>query len=693
MAFVGDCLKRIADGIKQVNNSQYFDEAAAAQAKAKAIYKVTKEPTFLQKFDSYIRNSYLSATTTPIINVLGNITKVITEPLVTFGTSLTSKDVKMVDALHELQGMAMGFMKAAPRFWDNLTDTLKQGGLGAVDVSESKISGMTSGKLSDIRLLNQIGTFPIALTKALDEGTKAVLDSMGVEVAKARLLRDDRVLKYAAKNKISPDELATEAGKFLQGDPSKLDLLGKFTDLGKYTKEIKLWSDYNTYNNPLGNSTMDRIAKAIEGARERTPVIGTLLVPFIKVPLNVAKEGASYVPGLGMLRAVTAKNDYNTAVTKVAEIESKLLDAKRKAGQALDDVTKEAAIARVEKLTDDLNKMKAYRDFTKELPARYRAQQMIGIGIALQTYSMANSGMITGHFNDPALRERMEAAGIPPMSVKVGGNWYSYEKIEPFATIMGMMADWSAHEKSMARQGKPLMDIETAKKVPQILADNFFNKTYTESLFKVSQAVAQPERYGANLAGILNPVVPSAVAQVATIQDPTKRDIKEGLMSPVNALQARIPGLREQLPAQIDILGQEKKQIKSTAEGILGKTPITPTSAEQTGAQRLISNPFLKIGAMTKDVYGMELEPKDLEMIKRDAGVAAMNVLNALGSDPGFNSLARPIQAQVVKKTFTMMRNANKAKMLGKLLQNPEQRAEFIKNRLAGKGLQEDTGE
>jgi hypothetical protein len=89
----------------------------------------------------------------------------------------------------------------------------------------------------------------------------------------------------------------------------------------------------------------------------------------------------------------------------------------------------------------------------------------------------------------------------------------------------------------------------------------------------------------------------------------------------------------------------------------------------------------------------MELEPKDLEMLKRDSGVAAMNVLNALGSDPGFNSLARPIQAQVIKKTFTMMRNVNKAKMLGKLLQDPEKRAEFIKYRLSGKGLQEDTGE
>ena len=691
MAFVGDCLKKIADGINQINNSQYFDEAAAAQAKAKAIYKVTREPTFLQKFDSYIRNSYLSATTTAVTNFLGNVTKVITEPFVTFGTSLTSKDVKMVDALYEMQGMAKGFMKAAPRFWNNLSDTLKQGGLGAAEVAESAGTSMTSGKISDIRFLNQVGTFPIALTKALDEGTKAVLDAMGAEVAKARLLRDPRVAKFAQKNNLSETDLDTEAMKFLMGDPSKLDMLGKFTDIGKYAKEIKLWSDYNTYNNPLGNSTFDRIAKAIEGARERTPVLGTLLVPFIKVPLNVAKEGATYVPGLGMLRTITAKNDYNTAVTKIAETKNKLLDAKRKLGQATDDATKEAATLRVQKLTDDLNKLEAYKDFVKELPARFRAQQLIGMGVALQTYSMANSGLITGHFNDPALRERMEAAKIPPMSVRIGDQWYSYEKIEPFATIMGMMADWSAHEKSMARDGKPLLDIETAKKVPQILADNFLNKTFTESLFKVSQAMSQPERYGSNLAGILNPVVPSAVAQVATIQDPTKRDIREGLMSPVNALKARIPGMRETLPADVDILGREKQQISSTAEGILGKQPLVPKQASRDPIERMIANPYLSVGKLTKDVYGVELEPKDYEIMRRDSGKTAYSILQTLASDPTFNTQPRPMQAAIVKKVFSEVRKNAKGVKAGEMMLDPQKQNEIISGMMRKRGMQEDT--
>jgi hypothetical protein len=695
--FVGDCLKRISEGFKQLNADPYFDDAAGTAAKAKTLYKLNTDnaATIWQKLDSYLRNSYLSAIPTHVTNVLSNLTKVITEPFVTFGTSLTSKDVRMVDALHEVQGMAKGFIQAAPRFWNNLTETIAQGGLGNIAEDTARASWHSS-KVSDIRLVNQIATFPIALTKALDEGTKAVLDSMGVEVARSKLLRDPRVQAFAKKSNLSGDALNKEATKFLIGDASAFDQLAKVTDIGKIPKEIKMWSDYNTYNNPLGNSSIDKIAKAVEGMREKLPVIGTLLVPFIKVPLNVAKEGASYVPGIGLFRIPNAIAEAKRAGELATSIKGKLLDAKREYSSISKvgaDWEQEAALAKIEKLQGDLNKTLAYQQYQKEMPARFRAQQAIGMGLMAYTYSLANSGNLTGHFNDPGERARMQAAGIPPMSVKIGDNWHSYEKIEPFATIMGTMADWSAHEKAMKREGKSLMDIETAKKVPQILADNIFNKTFTESLFKVSQAIAQPERYASNLAGILNPVVPSAVAQAAQILDPTKRETKEGLMSPVNALQARIPGLREKLPAKIDILGEPIKQFSTTAEGITGKNPFVAVPAAQTGVQQMVANPYLQVKDMVTKIHGVELEPKDIEMLKRDGGKQALSILKTLENDPSFKAQNRPMQAAIVKKVFSNMRNAARADRMAVMMSDPVTANKVIENMMKAKGLQEDTGE
>jgi hypothetical protein len=255
----------------------------------------------------------------------------------------------------------------------------------------------------------------------------------------------------------------------------------------------------------------------------------------------------------------------------------------------------------------------------------------------------------------------------------------------------------------MARQGKPLMDIETAKKVPQILADNFFNKTFTESLFKISQAMSQPERYASNLAGILNPVVPSAVAQVAQLQDPTKRVVAEGLMSPVNALKARIPGLRETLPADINIFGQPKQQVMSTTEGILGKTPITGAveavtgepgrTAIQTPAQQLLMNPYLTTGDIKGKIKGVELTPQQEEVLKRDVGGTIYNVLNQIGSNESFTKVPRPMQAKIVANIFTKFRTAGSLKMMGEIMANEEQKAQFFKNIMKMKGLQQDTGE
>lgn len=695
--FVGDCLKRLSEGFKQLNESSFLDDAAATSAKAKALYKLNTDnaATIWQKLDSYLRNSYLSALPTHVTNFTSNLTKVITEPLVTLGTALTSKDVKFVDAFNELRGMATGFGHAAPRFWNNLTQTLAEGGMGNA-ATDAATATWHSSKVSDIRWVNQVMTFPIALTRALDEGTKAILDSMGVEVAKSKLLRDPRVQAFGKKLNMSEEALSKEVSSFLNSDASALDELAKFTDIGKFPKEIKLWSDYNTYNNPLGNSTIDKVARAVEGMREKLPVLGTLLVPFIKVPLNVAKEGATYVPGIGLLRIANAKAEAQRAGELATSLKGKLQDAKR-AYASLEkigsDFEKESALNKIEKLQGDLNKAQAYQQYQKEMPARYRAQQAIGIGLTAYTYSLANSGNLTGHFNDPKERARMEAANIPQMSVKIGDKWYSYEKIEPFATVMGMMADWSAHEKSMKREGKSLMDVETAKQVPQILADNIFNKTFTESLFKISQAMAEPGKHISNLASILNPVVPSAIAQVAQIQDPTKRVAKEGLMSPVNALEARIPGLREKLPADINILGEPIKQVHSPAEGILGKQPFVPRDATQTPVQKVMANPYLQVGDMATKIYGIDLEPKDIEMLKRDGGKQAYGVLQGLAQDPSFSSQPRPMQAAIVKKVFGLMRQAAKGDRIVQMMSNPETANKMINNMMKAKGQQEDTGD
>jgi hypothetical protein len=706
-----DCMQAIASSMKQLTNSNFIDPAAEASAKAKGLYRAATEPGFLRKLDAYVRNMYLSALPSNVQNIVSNITNIALQPVITAVQAPFSKKVEVADVGRQISGMAKGFMLAAPRFWDNLSTTVKQGGIGYAPETGRDMAYQAGGKVSDSQWINRIMTLPIAMTKALDEGSRAVLQSMGTEVVKAKLLNDPRLLAFAKKQGIPEAELSKELNHLLMGETGKLDILQNTVEFGKYKKEIDMWSDFNLYNQPLGNSPIDKLAKKIEGVREALPGLGSFLLPFIKIPVNVAKEGATFIPGLGELRVASVKSDIAKNAEVMANTKTKLTEAKRlllqqeKSGQ--DPMLIGSTKARINKLNQEMVRLTAAKDFFEKLPGRFRAQQMIGLGVGATTYSLAQAGYVTGHFNDPQLRAKMEAAGIPEMSVKIGDRWVNYGRLEPFSTVMGMVADWVQHEKSMAADGKPLLDQKTAAVVPKIIVQNFLDKTFTQGLTQMLAAVQDPERHGTWYANLAGGIVPAAVAQAARVQDPTKRETKEGLASVGNVIQSRIPDIgvglpsRKDLPASVDILGQPVQTANSQVEGLLGKTPLTPVVESalgikppvQTQVQKLLENPYFKIGKMTKDIYGIELTPSELANLRSTAGKEVVNELNNLLTDPGFTNASRPSQAFQLKRVFTKVRGGAKMEMLDEIIsKNPAREQEIDLNKMKSKGEQEDTG-
>ena len=702
-----DCMQKIASSMKQLSNSNFIDPGAEATAKAKGLYRAATEPGFLRKLDAYVRNAYLSAIPSHIQNVVSNITNIALQPLITAVQAPFSKNVEFADVGRQLAGMSKGFMLAGPRFWDNLSSTVKQGGIGYAPETGKDMAYQAGGKVSDSQWINRVFTLPIAMTKALDEGSRAVLQSMGTEVVKSRLLNDSRILAFAKKQGIPEAELSKELNRLLMGEPSKLDLLQNTIEFGKYKKEIDMWSDFNLYNQPLGNSPIDKLAKKIEGVREAIPGFGSFLLPFIKIPVNVAKEGATFIPGLGELRTLSVKRDLAKNAEVLANTKTKLTEAKQLVLQyqktQADPMLLGQAKARVNKLNQELIRLTAAKEFFEKLPGRFRAQQMIGLGVGITTYNLAQAGYVTGHFNDPQLRATMEGAKIPEMSVKIGGEWVPYGRIEPFATVMGMVADWVQHEKSMAAEGKPLLDPATAAVVPKIIVQNFLDKTFTQGLTQMLMAIQDPQRYGSWYANLAGGVVPAAVGQAARVQDPTKRETKEGLASVGNVIQSRIPDIglglpsRKDLPASVDVLGETVKTSGSKVEGLLGKTPLTPLVESalgikqpvQTPVQKLLENPYFKVGQITKDLFGVELKPSELSSLRSKAGVQVRQELEQLLSDPTFVSAPRPSQAYQIKRVFEKVRGGAKKEFLADMIDvNPARESEIEMNKIRARGDQ-----
>lgn len=705
-----DCMQKIAGSLKSLTNSNYLDPGAEVSAKAKMIYKAATTPGFMRKIDAYVRNAYLSALPTHVLNVLSNTVNIGFQPFVTLGQSFFSKNVEAADSLRMIKGFALGSMKALPRFYKNFSETLQAGGIGYMPETGKAAEYLGGGKVSDNIWLNRAFTLPIAATKALDEGSKAVLEAMGAEVTKARLLADPRLLAFAKKQGINDYDLNKYVGDFLRGEESPLDILAKTADFGKYIREIEMWSDFNTYNSPLGDSMIDRVTKKVEGVREALPGIGSFILPFIKIPVNVAKEGASYVPGLGELRVRQAKLDTAKAVEKIAETKTKLTEAKlllnRQLKQEGSEGLASATKARINKLNEQLVKLNGAKEFYEKLPGRFRAQQLIGAGIGATTYSLAMSGVITGHFNDPQVRATMKAAGIPEMSVKIGDRWVNYGRIEPFSTVMGLVADTAQYHKDMLKEGKSFIDPKLAEVAPKIFYQNFLDKTFTAALSDMLMAIQDPARYGSWYANLAGGVVPAAVGQAARLQDPTQRETKEGLASVANVIQSRIPDVglglpsRRDLPPSVDVLGQESQTANSVVEGLLGKTPLTPLveaavgiePVKQTEVQKLLMNPYFKVGQMTKDLFGIELTPAELSGLRSNAGKQIVEELYEQLQDPDFLQASKPSQAFRIKRIFTKIRGGARKELLQEIIENsPEREAELDMKKMTAKGEQEDT--
>ena len=138
-------------------------------------------------------------------------------------------------------------------------------------------------------------------------------------------------------------------------------------------------------------------------------------------------------------------------------------------------------------------------------------------------------------------RELKYASGWQPYSIKIGDTYYSYSRLEPIGSILGLTADFV----NTMKHSDEKTSNEIASELVLSITKNLSSKTFLSGLSKFMDALSDPEHYGATyveqLAGSL---VPSGVAAVARSVDPNMREVE----SPLDAMKARIPMMSKSLP-------------------------------------------------------------------------------------------------------------------------------------------------
>lgn len=351
------------------------------------------------------------------------------------------------------------------------------------------------------------------------------------------------------------------------------------------------------------------------------------IAPFIKTPINILKDALSYTPASLFMKQFKGK--------------------------------KEEALART----------------------------MMGAGLATMTAYQVAQGNLTGSYpKDAGRREAMIAANIPEYSVKIGDTWYSYARVEPLATVMGVFAD--SVESLRDYYNKPKAD----RKIQELAVDgtlaitkNLTSKTFLEGITGVLQAVHDPERYGGSFinsfAGL---VVPAAVAQFARVPDPYQREVR----SFDEAVAARIPGLREDLPVKRDLLGNPKPNLSYGLSGVLG---VAARDAEQTPLQREIQSIGFSYEPASKKIRGVELDATAYEKYAKVSGEIVNQQLSNLINTPVYQNSNKLVKNILMKRVAEKSRRAATNQILMEQLNsNPDFAVEFRRQRLLGKGVVED---
>lgn len=197
------------------------------------------------------------------------------------------------------------------------------------------------------------------------------------------------------------------------------------------------------------------------------------------------------------------------------------------------------------------NRLKAEKALEALKPEEQRAiadalgRGLTGWGAILLGYKLAEAGVMTGSFQPEKDKRNVDdVAGRSPAAIKIGGSWQQIGALAPLGNLLTIGA--TLHRDGGGVIGAAAIGAKTAMEQP------FFQGL--EQVTKVAQDPAEetPKLVG-DLAGSF---VPTFVNDAATALDDTKREAK----TPVERIQNRIPGLRNQLPAKVDALGREVPQ-------------------------------------------------------------------------------------------------------------------------------------
>jgi hypothetical protein len=596
-------------------------EAQKLQMKQGVTTKAVKEAGFRDKMAELVINSYVSALGTPAVNLISALVKA---PLLVAERALISlfpnNDVKLGESVALMRGFFDGLAEGVSFAKQGWVEGMPLDTRLNTDVMAGFGKGASSGPIE--RGFAPVVTAPTRAGVFVDEYSKAVFRRMQLN---AKAYRISRALPEKKLDGLTRDEMYNKLRTVDIGDPTKVgntrawqEQLRKLSpDLAE---ELINFAKIQTFQGDLG-----KLGNNLLRVRAENPEI-TLIVPFIKTPINILKDAASYLGAASFSK--TLRKDLG--------------------------LTQQEATARV----------------------------LLGTGIATMAGWQVASGNITGSYpKEAGKREALIAQGIPEYSVKIGDRWYSYARMEPVASVLGIFAD--SAETWYNYMGQPSKDRELEKLASDFVlgvTKNLASKTFLEGINGMLQAIHDPDRYGGSfLNGFASVLVPGAIAQFARGTDPVQRDVQ----SFADAMQNRIPGLRTDLPVKYDILGQERV---NPAYGLMGTLGVATREVTDTPLTNELSRVKFQYSAPDRKLGNVELSQEDYAKYSKLSGDIVNQQLEKIINAPTYSNYSKTQQKFILEQQAQKARKVATNMILAEKMRNDpefydEYRRQYLKRR------------
>jgi len=296
-------------------------------------------------------------------------------------------------------------------------------------------------------------------------------------------------------------------------DPALAEDAKRFAEISKVV----------TFTNDL-----DDVSQGISTIINKVPGLN-FVIPFVKTPTNILKFGLARSP-LGI-----AKDSYLLAFSK--------------------DFREQFTNARG---------MEA-----NELRGRIATAVMFTSGVSY--YLMNNEGAITGGGPQNAdEKATLIATGWQPYSLKIGDKYVSYQRLDPIATPLGILADLGEYSRLNPKEKEDDDMAAVFSACAMTLTYNLTDKSYLRGLNNLMKAVQDPATYLPKLVRDIGAgFVPNAVNQM---QNTEHEIILRDARSFADATLKRIPGASEVVPPRRTILGDAI--FRENPAGLLG--PVNP---------------------------------------------------------------------------------------------------------------------